>query len=331
MLTIEMELAAKAPHHVVLLDGSLLTPLICFNQAMTKLGEVPKELAVLHCIIYSDHFQTGNVAMQQQCLMSSSARYCYMVAGYSAPQRSSKAYGKVYHWFRKNEQRLLAIGIICIFVLFFIQLFSSTIQVSGQQIVNAVQILAIVLVAFIVLSILSKGFVPLLLCVLGVVLICYSVILPYNSDLAMGDQNPGGTKFTYPHFTPSIAGTSSNMHFFLGVSAVALSMIFAYRPSLMFTRRRPEPLDSEWSRYPIWHDNTLLAEGHAERSVPIKDFLTDQERYLLWRYDYLLADIYGTPHLVEPSGLVPKDSTRIFRDRHSGGVIGKARYSGYFI
>lgn len=255
-----------------------------------------------------------------------------MAEGYSAPQRSSKAHGKVYRWFRKNEQRLLAIGIICIFVLFFIQLFSTTIQVSSKQIVNAVQILAIVLVAIIVLSVLSKGVVPLLLCLVGVVLICYSVMLPYNSDLAMGgDQNPGGAKFTYPHFTPSIAGTSSNMHFFLGVSAVALSMIFGYRPSLMFTRRRPEPLDSEWSRYPIWHDNTLLAEGHAERSVSIKSLLTDQERYLLWRYDYVLADIYGTPHLVRPSGRVPKDSTRIFRDRHSGGVIGKARYGGYFM
>lgn len=45
MLTMELELATKAPHDVVLLDGSLLTPLIRFNQAITKLSEVPKELA----------------------------------------------------------------------------------------------------------------------------------------------------------------------------------------------------------------------------------------------------------------------------------------------
>lgn len=45
MLSMELELASKAPHDVVLLDGSMLTPLIRFNQAIAKLGEVPRALA----------------------------------------------------------------------------------------------------------------------------------------------------------------------------------------------------------------------------------------------------------------------------------------------
>jgi hypothetical protein len=121
------------------------------------------------------------------------------------------------------------------------------------------------------------------------------------------------------------------MHFFLGVMMVALGMIIAYRPSLLFARNRPESLETEWSKYPMWHDNTLLADGRTERSVPVKSLMTDQDRYLLWRYEYVLADIYGTPHLVEPDGMVPKDSTRIFRDKDSGRVIGKARYTGFFM
>lgn len=47
MLTMELELAIEAPHNVVLLDGSLLTPLIRFNQAITKLSEVPQKLSTL--------------------------------------------------------------------------------------------------------------------------------------------------------------------------------------------------------------------------------------------------------------------------------------------
>jgi hypothetical protein len=117
--------------------------------------------------------------------------------------------------------------------------------------------------------------------------------------------NPGGTKFTYPLFTPSIAGTSANTHFFLGVSTVALGIIIGCRPALFFARSRLNSLGSEWSKYPIWYDNTLLAEGHMEQPVPVKSLITDQDRYLLWRYEYILADIYGTPHLVKPSGLVP--------------------------
>lgn len=45
MFTIELELATKAPHDVVLLDGSLETALIKFNLAASKLSDVPKELA----------------------------------------------------------------------------------------------------------------------------------------------------------------------------------------------------------------------------------------------------------------------------------------------
>jgi len=51
----------------------------------------------------------------------------------------------------------------------------------------------------------------------------------------------------------------------------------------------------------------------------------------LWRYEYILADIYGTPHLVMPTALVPKDSTHILREKDSGLVIGKARYNGIFM
>jgi hypothetical protein len=45
MFAMELELAIKAPHDVILLDGSLETYLIKFNLATSKLPEVPTELA----------------------------------------------------------------------------------------------------------------------------------------------------------------------------------------------------------------------------------------------------------------------------------------------
>jgi hypothetical protein len=45
MMCMELELAAKAPHAVVFLDGSLTTPFIYFNQALNKREEAPKELS----------------------------------------------------------------------------------------------------------------------------------------------------------------------------------------------------------------------------------------------------------------------------------------------
>lgn len=45
MMCMELELAAKAPHDVVFLDGSLTTPFIYLNQALNKMNEVPEDLS----------------------------------------------------------------------------------------------------------------------------------------------------------------------------------------------------------------------------------------------------------------------------------------------
>lgn len=41
MMGMELQLAAQAPHEVVFVDGSLTTPLIYFNQALSKVAEAP--------------------------------------------------------------------------------------------------------------------------------------------------------------------------------------------------------------------------------------------------------------------------------------------------
>jgi hypothetical protein len=254
-------------------------------------------------------------------------------AGSSTSRRrnSKRAHDKAYLWFRRNESKLLATDIVCIVLLFFLHLFTSTFQTFMQEIVNAIQIAAILLISFIALSVVWKGTVPLIICVLGIVLIHNSVILPYYSEPQPGEATFGDVKFTWTLYSPTTVSMAASMNFFLGLSMVAFSIIIAYRPSLLFTKNRPESLDSEWFKYPVWQDNVLLADGRMESSVPIKSLMTDQDRYLLWRYEYILANIYGRPHLVRPEGYVPKDSTSISRDKESGRIIGKARYTGYFM
>jgi hypothetical protein len=54
-------------------------------------------------------------------------------------------------------------------------------------------------------------------------------------------------------------------------------MTIAYRPSAVFTRNRPESLENEWSKYPIWQDNALLTNGRMEPSVSVISLMTDQD------------------------------------------------------
>ncbi len=254
-------------------------------------------------------------------------------AGSSPPGRrnSNQAKTKAYLWFQRNGSKLVATDIICIVLLFILYLFPSTLPLFIDESVNGIQIAAIILVSFIAISVIWKGIVPGVICVLGIVLIHNSVILPYYSEPQPGEASFGDVKFRWTLYTPTAVSTGAGMNFFLGVSMVTFSIIVAYRPSLLFTRNRPDSVDSEWLKYPLWQDNTLLADGRTEYSVPIKRLMTDQDRYILWRYEYILANIYGAPHLVRPEGYVPKYSTSIYRDRESGRMIGKARYMGFFI
>jgi hypothetical protein len=246
-------------------------------------------------------------------------------------QNSKKASGRAHLWFQRNESKLLATDIVCIILLFFLQLFPSTFQFFVQENVNGIQLAAIMLVSPIALSVVWKGIVPIVICVLGIVLIHNSVILPYYSQPQPGEASFGEMKFRWTLYTPTAVSMGAGMNFFLGVSMVVFSIIIAYRPSLLFTRNRPDSFDSEWLKYPLWQDNTLLADGKTEYSIPIKRLMTDEDRYVLWRYEYILASIYGTPHLVRPEGYVPKYSTSIYRDQESGRIIGKARYNGFFV
>jgi hypothetical protein len=254
-------------------------------------------------------------------------------AGSSPPEHSNrnKAKAKAYLWFERNGSKLVVTDIICIVLLFFLHLFLSTPPLFMEQSVNAIQIVAIILISFIAISVVSKGIVPIVICILGIVLIHNSLILPYYSEPQPGEASFGDMTFRWTLYTPTAVSMGTGMNFFLGVSMVIFSIIIAYRPSLLFTRNRPDSVDSEWSKYPLWRDNTLLADGRTEYSIPIKTLMTDQDRYILWRYEYILANIYGTPHLVRPEGYVPKYSTSIYRDRESGRMIGKARYMGFFI
>lgn len=251
-----------------------------------------------------------------------------MAAGSSAPPRS-RLHCRTYYWLQRNAHRLLAADIACIMLLFFMYLFTSTFQVFTQEVTIGVQLAAIAPAAFIALSVVWRGMVPLIICVLGIVLMHNAVILPYYEPQP-GEVMIEDRLYTWTLYTPTSVNVGSNMNFLLGLGMVTFCIIIAYRPSILFTRNRPESLESEWSKYPVWQDSALLGNDRMKPSVSVKSLMTDQDRYLLWRYEYVLANIHGTPHLVRPSSLVPIGSA-ILRDRESGRVLGKARYTGFFI
>jgi hypothetical protein len=227
---------------------------------------------------------------------------------------------------------LLALNLISIMLLFVIHLFILPFQINPNSIAQKViEVMTISLICIVALSLIWRGIVCIVIGILGLSLIYTGIFLPsYPVDI-LDDSYPDGEneKNIINIKQPVLVATQG--FFFLGMSMVGLSMIIAYRPDVLYVRNRPKPLETIWESYPVWYnDNIKLLGRNSEHIVDIKSLMTDEEVYLLWRYDYILADVYGTPHLVKSDSHVPKSST-IFRDKKSGKMIGKGKYIGYFV
>ena len=262
-----------------------------------------------------------------------------MAAGFATSDKSrtySHYYFRMYEWFHRNKSLLLTLNVVSIILLFLIHLFILTVQINPASIAEIIiQVITISLIAIIALSIMWRGIVCIAIGILGLFLIHAGILLPTYSL--------GVLKESYPDHKDQISNMlniSQPTHmatqgfFFLGITMVGLSVIIAYRPDILYVKNRPKPSDTIWDSYPVWYDdninNVKLVGRYSEPLVHLKSLMTNEEIYLLWRYEYILTDVYCTPHLVKPESYVPKSST-ILRDKESGKMIGKAKYIGYFI
>jgi hypothetical protein len=263
-----------------------------------------------------------------------------MAAGFATSKKSktySRYYYYMYHWFHINKSLLLTLNVISIILLFLIHLFVLTVQINPASVAELIiQAITISLITVIALSLIWRGIVCIAIGILGLFLIHAGILLPTYSLGVLGENYPDGKNqisnildINQPIFV------ATHGFFFLGITMVGLSMIIAYKPEILYVRNRPKPSDTIWESYPIWYDdynisNAKLVGRYCEPLVHIKSLMTNEESYLLWRYEYILTDVYRTPHLVKPESYVPK-SSEILRDKESGKMIGKARYVGYFI
>jgi hypothetical protein len=179
----------------------------------------------------------------------------------------------------------------------------------------------IALVSIVAVSVIWKGIAPIALCAIGLTLIYIGTLFFSYAASMVGEVYH---RASYGFATEQSILNLAHGYFFLGIGMVIFSIILAYKPSLLYTRNRPEPMHIVWEKYPIWYDNTKVVVRYNEPSVSLKNLMTDEEKYLLGRYEYILTDVYGAPHLVKPDKNVPSGST-ILRDKMNGIIIGKVK------
>ncbi|HEY7079567.1 MAG TPA: hypothetical protein VH500_07700 [Nitrososphaeraceae archaeon] len=233
-----------------------------------------------------------------------------------------------------HRNRLIVPGLLSLVLLFVIQSTAITVTFTesiGQYIIV---ITAIFLLFFVEISIVWAGIIPSAISILGIVLVLTGIVIPlYGFDLAE-EGNFKGIKILITH---EAIIQAADAYFYLGISMLCLGIIIAFRPGLLYTKNRPKSIDSMWDGYEIWDDNLgsraenigRRANQFAEPVIPIKILMNEKEKYLLWRYEYVLTAIHGHHYLVGTNCVVPTGSV-ILRD-DSGRMMGKSKYSGFFV
>jgi hypothetical protein len=170
-------------------------------------------------------------------------------------------------------------------------------------------------------SVVWKGIAPIALCALGLTLMCVGTLFSSYAVSMVGEVYH---RASHGFATEQSILNQTHGYFFLGIGMVIFRIIIAYKPSLLYTKNRPEPMHIVWKNYHIWYDNIKVVGKYDEPSISLKSLMTDEEKYLLWRYEYILTDVYDVPYLVKPDENVPRSST-ILRDNVSRTMIGKVK------
>jgi hypothetical protein len=230
-------------------------------------------------------------------------------------------------WLRSNDRVLLRFAIIGILLLTTIHLYLSLSLVDPHSgFFDLLRIATILILLIMFVSILIKGLVPTAISCLGIVLLYGSIVIPSTIDNSLGPLYYKAST-GYLTFETIIYGTHG--FFLLGVAMIIVGMIVAYKPHILYTRNRPISAEQLWTKYPNWNENLQLANTRTDSLIGLSGLLNETERYLLWRYEFILVFIYGTVYRVPIYSHVPINST-VMRESKSLRIIGAPKY-GYFM
>ena len=230
-------------------------------------------------------------------------------------------------WLRINEKFFLKLTIVNMLLLTFIHIYVSTTIIDSYSLTfEFLHIISIFLLIIVFLSVLLKGIVPLAISCLGLVLLYGSTVMPSIASNSLGAFY---YKASIGNLNFEAINHGSHGFFLLGLAMIIFSLIIAYKPSILYTKNRPISIDDIWTKYPKWNEKLQLAGTKMESLIGLSYLMTDTEKYLLWRYEYVLVFIYDTIYQVPIYSYVPV-SSRILRESESGKMMGVSRYSGYF-
>jgi hypothetical protein len=230
---------------------------------------------------------------------------------------------------RRYEEFRIIISVCALIVLILIHVFVSFVSSSYIDIdspsFGLLNITSFVLAISLSLIVITKGIMPIAINCFGIVLIYGSIVVP-----TLGQDTIGTIYYKASLGNVTYASLYNGSHgiLLLGIFMIIMSVIIGYKPSILYTRNRPQSMETFWSKYPVWKKEMMWIGINRRSLIDVALLVSEKERYLLWRYEYVLASINENLFLVPVNSLIPSDSV-ILRESSSGKIVGVDKYIGY--
>lgn len=214
--------------------------------------------------------------------------------------------GGIQRWFFQRRRIWIELSILSIVLLIMLEIYMFF---AGFPpiIVRFAPMLVAPLLGIIVMGTFWRGSLALAVVLMGVACVSGGMfVMPYalSHGLTIGEKLVSYTTFTFT----------------IGIGALAVSMIMVYKPSLLYAKNRPKGEQPP----PVWSREM----AGTKMLVPLRKLLSENERFLLSNYNYVMVSINGMTYLVPPGEAVPEGSSVL---REGGFFVGiRKAYDGYF-
>jgi hypothetical protein len=219
---------------------------------------------------------------------------------------------------------MISMGSLIVLILIHLFVSSSYMDIDSPSF-GLLNIASLVIAMSLSSIVITKGIVPIAINCLGIVLIYGSIVVP-----TFGQDTVGTIyyKASIGNVTDASLYNGSHGILLLGIFMIIMSVIIGYKPSILYTRNRPQSMEAFWSKYPVWKEELMWIGVRYRSLINLALLVSEKERYLLWRYEYVLASINESLFLVPVNSFIPSDSI-VMRERISRKIVGVDKYIGY--
>jgi len=219
----------------------------------------------------------------------------------------------------KQSVNRLKINLSIALVIIAIAFFGITYQ-TQFVIYFTVLILACLSTCF-VLSMKKNGFsafvISLLGCLILIIVVIYPTDIPITEDTLDPKAFSSGIvsqKISYLEHSRAILKENG---VFVGILNIAIGLMLAYRPSLIYVKNR---LPFEYP-YPVWDSKKTPVTKFSPSMIKIRLLLKENEKWIVFKYRFVLVLIDSKTYLVKPNDCVPENSI-LLRSKPGNSLLG---------